>query len=89
MLLVCPVLSSIPRRLCLCASVARSALDAYVSVASSVFCRYGLPGHRGRAVIDAAQVPSGSPGRRHCRRLPWRPCAGSLQMVSRKYYVRS
>ena len=83
-LLVCPMLSSIPRRLCLCASAARSAL--YVSVASSVLCR---PGHRGRAVIAAAQVASGSPGRRHCRRLPWRPCAGSLQMVSRKYYVRS
>jgi len=84
-LLVCPMLSSIPRRLCLCASAARSALDACVSVASSVFCRYGLPGHRRRAVIAAAQVPSGSPRRRHCRRLPWRPCAGPLQMVSLQY----
>ena len=44
-------------------------------------CCYGLPGHRRRAAA-AAQVPSASPRRRHCRRLPWRPCAGPLQMVS-------
>ena len=43
--------------------------------------RHGLPGRR-RWAVASSPVPSGSPRRRHCRRLPWSARAGPLQMVS-------
>lgn len=57
------------------------ALYTHIHCLIGTLVSYGLPTRR-RQAVAGAPVPSGSPRRRHCRRLPWSYRAGPLQMVS-------
>lgn len=57
------------------------ALHTHIHCLIGTLVSYGLPTRR-RQAVAGAPVPSGSPRRRHCRRLPWSYRAGPLQMVS-------